>query len=133
MTQLTRRTRLARLVLWWEAAWPALWPPLGVIGVFLLVALSGLPLILPAALHVLLLLGFATALGWAGWRAMRMLALPGIVAAQRRLERDSGLTHRPIATLGDTPTGNDPVALALWEAHRRRAAGKPRPANLPMR
>ncbi len=33
-----------------------------------------------------------------------------------------GLTHRPIATLGDRPTGDDPVALALWEAHRRRAA-----------
>ncbi|MEO3473576.1 TIGR02302 family protein [Roseomonas sp. CAU 1739] len=122
MTQLTRRTRLARLVLWWEAAWPALWPPLGVIGVFLLVALSGLPLVLPAALHTLILLGFAAALGWAGWRAVRMLALPGTAAAQRRLERDSGLSHRPIATLGDKPTGDDPVAHALWEAHRRRAA-----------
>ncbi|GGJ25660.1 TIGR02302 family protein [Neoroseomonas lacus] len=124
MTQLTRRTRLARLVLWWEAAWPALWPPLGVIGVFLLVALSGLPLLLPAALHALLLLGFAGALCWAGWRAGRMLRLPGAAAAERRLEQDSGLSHRPIATLGDRPTGDDPVALALWEAHRRRAAAR---------
>lgn len=95
MTQLTRRTRLARLVLWWEAAWPALWPPLGVIGVFLLVALSGLPLLLPAVPHALLLLGFAGALGWAGWRAARMLRLPGAAAAERRLEQDSGLSHRP--------------------------------------
>ena len=124
MTQLTRRTRLARLVLWWESAWPALWPSLGVIGVFLLVALSGLPLHLPAALHGLLLLGFAGALGWTGWRAARWLALPGTEAAQRRLEHDSGLTHRPIATLGDRPTGDDPMALALWEAHRRRAAAR---------
>lgn len=122
MSRLDRHTRLARLVLWWEAAWPALWPPLGVIGAFLLVALSGLPLVLPAALHGLLLLGFAGALGWAGWRAARRLGLPATVAAQRRLEHDSGLTHRPIATLDDRPTGNDPVALALWEAHRRRAA-----------
>lgn len=122
MTRLSRHTRLARLVLWWEAAWPALWPPLGVIGAFLLVALSGLPLHLPALLHGLLLAAFAAALGWAGWRAARRLALPGIAAAERRLERDSGLAHRPIATLGDRPTGNDPVALALWEAHRRRAA-----------
>jgi uncharacterized protein (TIGR02302 family) len=122
MTRLARRTRLARLALWWEAAWPALWPPLGIVGLFLLVALLGLPLYLPAALHVLLLLGFAGALGWAGWRAARLLGLPGIDAAQRRLERDSGLSHRPIATLGDRPTGNDPVSLALWEAHRRRAA-----------
>lgn len=124
MSRLARRTRLARLALWWEAAWPALWPPLGVIGTFLIVALSGLPLHLPAALHGLLLLAFAAMLGWVGWRAARKLGLPGVAAAERRLERDSGLTHRPIATLGDRPTGNDPVALALWEAHRRRAADR---------
>ncbi len=124
MSRLARGTRLARLALWWEAAWPALWPPLGVIGAFLIVALSGLPLHLPAALHGLLLLAFAAMLGWAGWRAARKLGLPGVAAAERRLERDSGLTHRPIATLGDQPTGNDPVALALWEAHRRRAADR---------
>ena len=53
MTLLTRRTRLARLVLWWESAWPALWPPLGVIGVFLVLALTGLPLLLPGWLHAL--------------------------------------------------------------------------------
>lgn len=122
MSLLSRRTRLARLVLWWEAAWPALWPPLGVIGVFLVVALTGLPLVLPTALHLLLLLAFAGALGWTGWRAASMLAMPGVAAAERRLERDSGLSHRPIATLGDRPTDTDPVALALWEAHRRRAA-----------
>ena len=133
--RLASRTRLARLVLWWEAAWPALWPPLGILGVFLVVALARLPLVLPGWLHLLLLAAFAAALGWAGWRAVGMLRPPGTAAAERRLERDSGLAHRPIATLGDRPTGNDPVALALWEAHRRRAAerlaalrvGAPRP------
>ena len=54
-TRLARRTRLARLALWWEAAWVALWPPLGVIGLFGVVALSGLPLVLPWPLHLLLL------------------------------------------------------------------------------
>ena len=120
--RLARRIRLARLVLWWEAAWVALWPPLGVIGLFLVVALSGLTLALPWPLHLLLLAGFAGALAWAGQRAARHLAAPGIPAAERRLERDSGLAHRPIATIGDRPTGQDPVALALWQAHRRRAA-----------
>lgn len=122
MTLLTRRTRLARLVLWWESAWPALWPPLGVIGVFLVLALTGLPLLLPGWLHASLLLAVAVALGWTVWRGVGMLRLPGVAAAERRLERDSGLAHRPIATLGDRPTDSDPVALALWEAHRRRAA-----------
>ncbi|WP_198378348.1 DUF4175 family protein, partial [Neoroseomonas rubea] len=120
--RLARRTRLARLALWWEAAWPALWPVLGVLGVFLVMALAGLPLLLPAWLHLLLLLGFAGALAWAGMRAASQLRAPGLPAAERRLERDSGLSHRPIATLADRPTGDDPVALALWAAHRRRAA-----------
>ncbi len=121
-SRLARRTWLARLALWWEAAWPALWPPLGVVGLFLVVALSGLPLVLPPLLHLLLLAGFAAALAWTGRRAVQRLALPGTAAGERRIERDSGLAHRPIATLGDKPTGNDPVALALWQAHRRRAA-----------
>lgn len=120
--RLLRRVRLARLVLWWEAAWPALWPVLGVLGVFLVLALAGLPLLLPGWLHLLLLLGFAAALGVAGRRALRRLAPPAAVAAERRVERDSGLAHRPIATIADRPAGQDPVALALWEAHRRRAA-----------
>ena len=60
--RLASRTRLARLVLWWEAAWPALWPPLGILGVFLVVALAGLPLVLPGWLHLLLLAAFAVAL-----------------------------------------------------------------------
>ncbi|MBR0672482.1 DUF4175 family protein, partial [Neoroseomonas soli] len=120
-TRLARRTRLARLALWWEAAWPALWPPLGVIGLFVVAALSGLPLLLPPWLHLALLAGFAAALARTGQRALRHLHLPALPAAERRLERDSGLPHRPIATLGDRPTGNDPVALALWQAHRRRA------------
>lgn len=119
--RLARRRRLARLALWWEAAWPALWPVLGVAGVFLVVALLGLPLLLPGWLHVLVLAGFAVALAWAARRAARGLRLPGPAAAERRLERDSGLPHRPIATLADRPTGDDPVAMALWAAHRRRA------------
>jgi uncharacterized protein (TIGR02302 family) len=120
--RLARRTWLARVALWWEAAWPALWPPLGVAGLFVVVALSGLPLVLPPLLHLVMLVGFAAALAWTGRRAATRLALPGTAAGERRIERDSGLAHRPIATLGDRPTGDDPVALALWEAHRRRAA-----------
>lgn len=123
-TRLARRTRLARLALWWEAAWPALWPPLGVIGLFLVLGLGGLPLVLPGLVHLLLLTGFAAALAWTLRHAWRRLAPPGAGAAQRRLERDSGLDHRPIATLADRPVGEDPVALALWEAHRRRAAAR---------
>lgn len=132
---LARRRWQARLALWWEAAWPAAWPAVGVAGLALVVALAGVPMWLPPLWHLLLLAGFAGAFGYALWRGVRHFRLPGAAEAERRLEVQSGLRHRPIATLADRPTGDDPWALALWQAHRDRAAtqirrirvGAPRP------
>ncbi|NKE46550.1 DUF4175 domain-containing protein [Roseomonas frigidaquae] len=132
---LPRRRRLARLALGWERLWPALWPPLGVLGAFLLVALLGLPLLLPPWLRPFLTFAFALGIGYAALRGFRGLSVPKPAEADRRLETASGLAHRPLAALADRPAGNDPVALAVWEAHRRRAAtsignlrvGLPRP------
>ena len=115
---------LARLALWWEGAWSALWPPLGVVGAFLALAFTGLLPTLPPVLHLLILIGFAAALGYCGHRAALGLRAPAAEAAARRLERDSGLAHRPLAVLADRPAGNDPMAQALWQAHRDRAAAK---------
>lgn len=133
--RLARGRRLARWALGWEALWPRLWPVLGVAGLFLVLALAGLFFHLPGWLHLLVLLGFAAVLGLVGVRAARGFTLPGKAAADRRLERASGLAHRPLATLTDRPAGDDPMALALWRAHQSRAAallsrlrvGGPRP------
>ena len=113
---------------------------LAVLGLFLILALLDLPRQLPAALHILLLIGFAAALGLVGWRAFRGFVPPGDAVAERRLERESGLSHRPLAVLADRPAGDDPAALALWQVHQQRAAaqlgrlriGAPRP-GLPAR
>jgi uncharacterized protein (TIGR02302 family) len=113
---------------------------LAVLGLFLALALLDLPRQLPAGLHILLLIGFLAALGLAGRRAFRGFAPPGEAAAERRLERESGLSHRPLAALADRPAGDDPAALALWRVHQQRAAaqigrlriGAPRP-GLPAR
>jgi uncharacterized protein (TIGR02302 family) len=42
--------------------------------------------------------------------------------ALQRLDRDSGLKHRPISTADDqiANQGNDPTTRALWEVYRRR-------------
>jgi uncharacterized protein (TIGR02302 family) len=108
---------------------------LAVLGAFLVLALLDVLPRLPGILHGLLLAGFVAALGVAGWRAFRGFAAPGSVAAERRLERASGLRHRPLAALADSPSGDDPGALALWRVHQQRAAaqirglkvGTPRP------
>lgn len=122
ISRLARRRRLARLALWWETAWPALWPVLGVLGLFLTLALAGVLPLLPPWLHAAVLLGFLGALGLALRPALRALRAPAPDAADRRLETASALAHRPLATLADRPTGDDPASLALWQAHRARAA-----------
>jgi uncharacterized protein (TIGR02302 family) len=134
--RLARGRRLARLALGWEALWPRLWPVLGVAGLFVALALFGLFLHVPGWLHLLLLAAFLAALGLALWRAAKGFALPRDGDADRRLERESGLSHRPLSTLTDRPaTQDDPMALALWQVHQARAAkaltrlrvGGPRP------
>jgi hypothetical protein len=87
-----------------------------VIGAFLVLAFTGLLPTLPPALHLLILIGFAAALGYFGYRAVQGLRAPAADAAARRLERDSGLAHRPLSVLADRPAGDDPMAQALWLA-----------------
>ncbi len=122
MRHLNRRLWLARLALAWESLWPVLWPVVGVAGLFLAIALFDVLPHLPGPLHALVLAGFAGALGYAGWRCIKGFSFPDDARARRRIERDSGLEHRPLAVLGDRIAGNprDPVARALWQLHRRR-------------
>lgn len=110
--------------MWFEALWPVLWPPLGVIGVFLCLALLDVFLFLPVWVHLAVLVGFTALFLGLLARGLRRLTAPDAAAADRRLERASGLSHRPLATLSDRPAGSDPVALALWQAHVARAAGQ---------
>ncbi|HTV45841.1 MAG TPA: TIGR02302 family protein [Stellaceae bacterium] len=117
------RLRLAGAALWWERAWPALWPALFVAGLFVVLALFGLFALLPGLVHAALLLAFGAALLLALRTAGRDLAMPGRAAARRRLERASGLAHRPLEALADRPGAPlDVPAARLWEAHRQRMA-----------
>ena len=50
-----RRLKLARLALVWEMVWPRLFPPLAVIGAFLVLAFSDLLPTLPGWVHALAL------------------------------------------------------------------------------
>jgi uncharacterized protein (TIGR02302 family) len=130
---LRRRRALARAALLFERVWPELWPPLGVLGVFLCAALLGLPAALPPLLHLLLLAATGLAVAWLLARGLRQVQRPAEAEADRRLERDSGLPHRPLAVLRDRPAlaGAEP----LWAAHLaqtlaqlgRLRVGLPRP------
>lgn len=112
----------ARLVLLFESAWLAVWPALGVAGLFVIVALLDLPALLPFLAHVALLAGTAAAIAVLLIFGLRSLRLPAQAEADRRLEAVSGLTHRPLATLTDRPAIADPIGDALWRAHLARMA-----------
>ncbi len=128
-----RRRRLAILALWFERAWPAAWPMLGVLGIAAGVALLDIPRSLPGWAHATLLAGFAIALAVTLLRATRRVTVPDPAAADRRMERDSGLSHRPLAVLTDQPAQQG--GETLWRAHVTRAmaqlgrlrVGPPRP------
>ena len=132
---LSRKRALARAALWWEALWPAAWPPLAALSLFAIFAFLALPALLPAWLHVLVLIGFMAGLGFAVRRGFRGFQRPGAAQADRRLERDSALAHRPLAALQDVPATQEPDGLALWAAHQSRMrrmiarlrVGRPRP------
>ncbi|MFN4282931.1 MAG: TIGR02302 family protein [Alphaproteobacteria bacterium] len=117
------RLWLARGALFWEKLWPDLWPALGIAGLFLVVALFDLLPGLPLWAHIAALVLFAAALLAALWRALRRLRWPGFGLARRRIETESGLTHRPLAALRDklAAGAEDPAAAALWALHQQRA------------
>ena len=124
--RLAARLRLASAALLWERMWPAMWPAFCVAGVFGVLALFDLLPLLPGIAHAGLLalfaLAFVAAAGW-GWRAAATGGLPDRGAARRRIERASGLSHRPLQALIDRPsTPLDGDAALLWAAHQRRMA-----------
>lgn len=120
------RTSAAVAALWWERAWPALWPTLGIAFAFIALSLVNLWTVVPGWLHVALLGAFGAAIVAALAPALDGLVRPGRGEGRRRLERTSGLSHRPLSALRDRLAGAEAAAhdagtQALWEEHRRRA------------
>jgi len=124
---LNRATGLARFVLAVERVMPALWPAIGVIGVYFAAALFGLFLVVPWILQSLVLALAITATGLALENGFRDMRWPSWQDAARRLERDSALSHRPISEGDDRllAGGGDPVAMELWARHQARALPGP--------
>lgn len=112
----------AWFLLFLERLLPALLPAALVAGTCLAVALFGLPRLLPAWPQLILLvlcgLGFLASL-WYGFRGFRW---PSSGEAVRRVESDSGFTHRPITHLTDAQASNliDPDSISLWKSYRQR-------------
>jgi uncharacterized protein (TIGR02302 family) len=112
----------AWFLLFLERLLPALLPAALVAGTCLAIALFGLPRLLPPWPQLILLilcgLGFLAALYY-GFRGFRG---PSSGEAVRRVESDSGFTHRPITHLTDAQASNliDADSINLWKSYRQR-------------
>jgi uncharacterized protein (TIGR02302 family) len=113
--------RRARWSILWERLWPALARVAVVIGFFLTVSWLGLWLSLPPLGRAVGLVAFA-ALVIAALVPFAFLRLPAAAEALRRLDRRSGVPHRPATTIADelAVTPADPYSQALWQAHMAR-------------
>ncbi len=130
LRRLAGRRALARSVLLFERVWPAIWPPLGVAGAFVCIALLDLPRLLAPWVHIGLLAVFALLILGLLVRGLARVAAPDDKEADRRLELASGLTHRPLAVLTDRPAYGgrtaDMAGVALWQVHVARTIAQVR-------
>lgn len=117
--QLTQALQRAKYAIAWERSWPHLARLLTVIGLFLVVSWIGLWLALPFIARVVGLGLFALVALGALFPLVRF-RWPSREEALGRLDRGSGIRHRPATALTDTLATQDPVAQALWQAQRER-------------
>ena len=132
---LDRALSRARWSILWERLWPALASIATAAGLFLVLSWLGLWLWLPPVGRAIGLGVFCLVAAAALLPLLRM-RLPSRTDKLRRLDHNSGLTHRPATTISDKIAGEteDGHAVALWRAHIERAlrSAKTLRAGLPM-
>ena len=125
---------------WWTILWERLWPALAsvavAVGIFLTVSWAGLWLWLPPLGRAIVLFVLVVLIAVAAVPLFRF-RLPSTFDGLRRLDRASGLKHRPATAIADELAAGeqDQVSQALWRAHVEQAlraanalkAGTPRP------
>ena len=117
--QLAQALQRARYAIAWERSWPHLARLLTVVGLFLVASWAGLWLALPfvgraIGLGVFVLVALAALFPLVRFR------WPSREEGLSRLDRGTGVRHRPVTALADTLVSQDPVARALWQAQRER-------------
>lgn len=122
IARLRRMRRLATLVLAAERASGSLWKSVSWTAFFCGLWMTGLPDAFGKAGTAVCFFLFWGGLAVLLRDALRRLRLPGRRDADLRLERDSGLLHRPIAALEDrlANPGRE-TARALWNERRKEA------------
>ncbi|MGQ0455617.1 MAG: TIGR02302 family protein [Hyphomicrobium sp.] len=118
-----RKVRLSTWALFFERLWPRFWVLLGVIAAFVGVSFAGVWPTLAPLTHQILLGAYALAAAAALVYAVRA-PWPSREEAIRRIERRSGVPHRPASSYEDTLSAQSAHADTgvIWQAHRERLA-----------
>jgi uncharacterized protein (TIGR02302 family) len=117
--ELAQALRRARWALAWERGWPHLARLLTVAGLFLAASWAGLWVAFPFAVRIAAFAAFVL-LGLAALVPAFRFRWPSHDDALRRLDRGTGIPHRPATALTDTQHSQDPVTQALWQESRAR-------------
>ena len=117
--QLTQALQRAQVAIAWERAWPGLARFLSVVGLFLVVSWAGLWLALPFVARAIGIALFTLAALAVLFPLLRF-RWPTREEGLSRLDRGTGIRHRPATALTDTLSSKDPIAQALWREERER-------------
>jgi uncharacterized protein (TIGR02302 family) len=117
--KLTQALQRAKYAIAWERTWPQLARLLTLAGLFLVLSWAGLWLVLPFLARALGL-GVFVLLAVAALVPLVRFRWPTREEALGRLDRGTGIRHRPATALSDTLATQDPVAQALWQEQRER-------------
>ncbi len=119
-----------RAVLFWEQAWPAILPALGIVYILVMISLLGLWAAIPTWLHAATLVLGGLAFANFIWRERAAWAWPSLHRALARLEEDGRVAHAPLQALHDAPFDGEAVANPLWQAHLKASTERAREARL---
>jgi uncharacterized protein (TIGR02302 family) len=117
--KLSQALQRARYAIAWERSWPHLARLLSVAGLFLALSWAGLWLAVPFVARAIGL-GLFAVLALGALFPLIKFRWPSREEGLSRLDRGSGIRHRPATALTDTLATQDPVARALWRAQRER-------------
>ncbi|SNT62115.1 TIGR02302 family protein [Tardiphaga sp. OK246] len=117
--QLAQALQRARVAIAWERGWPHLARLLSVVGLFLVASWAGLWLTLPFTARAIGLALFVIA-ALATLVPLLKFRWPSREEGLSRLDRGTGIAHRPATALTDTLSSQDPMARALWLVQRER-------------
>ena len=117
--QLAQALQRAQYAIAWERAWPGFARFLSVAGLFLVASWAGLWLTLPFLARAIGIVLFVLA-ALAALFPLTRFRWPTREEALSRLDRGTGIRHRPATALTDSLSTQDPIAQALWREQRER-------------